>query len=586
MVNGARADNVSTAGRPGGEARTRRLRIVAQDTGVRRNGRILQAEVRFPYEDLESGPTGHRVQVIDYDSTTSTFYAPAELPPDASSKSLSNGEILSRRTFHVQNVYALVMRTLARFEFALGRRVGWGFTAHQLKVVPHAFEAANAFYSPDAEALLFGYFRRNREFVFTCLSHDIVVHETTHALLDGLRERFMAPSSPDQAAFHEGFADIVALLSVFSLKEVLSELIDQVADQQPDEAPRGLISKAMVEHERLHSSVLFGLADQMEPENAGARVNALRRSIEIEPDVKALDRVEFLEPHRRGEVLVAAVMRAFLEVWTRRLADLGTIDGAYLDRQRVAEEGADVADQLLTMAIRALDYTPPIHLTFSDFLSAVLTADTEVRDDDSRYHLRDTLIRWFAKYGIEPRSKAAGGLWSRPTQQLVREGVRFGSLQSDPTEMFRLLWANRNRLELDLRAFTRITSVRPSLRIGPEDGLPVRETVAECLQYVKIEASELPSYGLVKPVGMNDQQPVPLQGGSTLILDEYGGLKYEIHNRLPSPNDEVSMQVAQERLDYLWEHGAFNKGASLAAQLSSLHRLRALGTEQSHLEEW
>ena len=574
-----------------GEARTRRLRVVAQDPSVRRRGRILQAEVRFPYEDLDAGPTGHRVQVIDYDSTTGTLYKPAEIPAEipaeSSAKPLPNAVVLGDRTFHVQNAYALVMRTLARFEFALGRRVSWGFPAHQLKVVPHAFEAANAFYSPDAEALLFGYFRRNRELVFTCLSHDIVVHETTHALVDGLRKRFMEPSSPDQAAFHEGFADIVALLSVFSLREVLDELIDDAAAQEPGAAPRrGLIRKASVDAVSLRRSVLFGLAEEMEPTIAGARVNALRRSVELEPDRSLLGQVQFEEPHRRGEILVAAVMRAFVEVWTRRLDALGTIDGDHLDRRRVAEEGADVADQLLTMVIRALDYTPPIHLTFGDFLSAVLTADSEVRDDDSRYDLRATLVRWFARYGIAPQSPAAGGLWKRPKQQLVREGVRFGSLQTDPTEMFRLLWANRSALELDLRAFTRVTSVRPCLRIGPEDGLPVRETVAECLQFVKIEAAELPNYGLVKPAGMADDLEVSLYGGSTLILDEYGALKYEIHNRLPRLDDEASLQAAQKRLDYLWAHGAFNEGASFAGQLSSLHRLRALGSERAYLEEW
>src|SRR5205085_3465663 len=107
------------------------------------------------------------------------------------------------------------------------------------------------------------------------------------------------------------------------------------------------------------------------------------------------------------------VMRAFLDVWTGRLTALGHIRGDYLDRQRVAEEGANVADQLLTMAIRAIDYTPPIHLTFGDFLSAILTADTEVRDVDTRYHLRDALRGWFARYGIKPSSPAEGGLRKR-----------------------------------------------------------------------------------------------------------------------------------------------------------------------------
>jgi hypothetical protein len=113
-------------------------------------------------------------------------------------------------------VYAIAMRTLLRFEFALGRRVGWGIRDHQLKVVPHAFEEANAFYSPDMEALLFGYVRGSKP-TFLCLSHDVVAHETAHALMafatSSWRRRLRT-----RRRCTRGFADIVALLSVFGLR--------------------------------------------------------------------------------------------------------------------------------------------------------------------------------------------------------------------------------------------------------------------------------------------------------------------------------------------------------------------------------
>jgi hypothetical protein len=567
-----------------GVPRFRRLAVVAQDPGVRRAGRILTAEVSVPYEDVEPGPVGHRVHVVDYDASTGTFYKPTGLT-EADGQRPTNAQILNDPSFHAQNVYALVMSTLGRFEFVLGRRVGWGFPAHQLKVVPHAFEAANAYYSRDSESLTFGYYRRDRRLTFTCLSHDIVVHETTHALLDGLRRRFMAPSSPDQGAFHEGYADIIALLSVLSVERLVTALIDHAAEQ-PAGSPQGLIHRDLVSEDRLRRSVLFGLADEMEPDIAGARVNALRRSIVIDPAPGLVDEPEYEETHRRGEILVAAVMRAFLAVWTGRLKDLGTIEGSYLARARVAEEGAAVADQLLTMMIRALDYTPPIHLSFDDFLSAVLTADSEVRGDDSRYQLRSTLLHWFKAYGITPASPRPDGLWPRSALQLGREGVHFGSLQDDPTEMFRLVWANRRSLKLDPRAYTRVASVRPCVRIGPEDGLPIRETVAECTQYLSVPAGELSAYGLTPPPGVAETRAIVLEGGSTLILDEYGMLKFEINNVLPDRRDAAALAEEQQRINFLWSQGYYDEGFSLGARLSTLHRRRALDVDVARSEAW
>ena len=69
-----------------------------------------------------------------------------------------NKRLLTDPRFHAQNVYAIIMRTLAHFERALGRRLTWSFGGHQLKVAPHAFAEPNAFYSRAAEGLFFGYF--------------------------------------------------------------------------------------------------------------------------------------------------------------------------------------------------------------------------------------------------------------------------------------------------------------------------------------------------------------------------------------------------------------------------------------------
>ena len=421
---------------------TRKLTIIAQDPSVRVKGKILRTEVEIPAEELQPGPWGYRVHTVDYDSSTETLYKPREYPPldGANSdpfKGASDARLLSDPNFHAQNTYAIVMRILARFEFALGRRVSWNFYGHQIKVAPHAFAEANAFYSVNDEALLFGYFPgSNNRMVYSCLSHDIVAHETTHALLDGLRERYTDPSSPEQAAFHEGFADIVALLSVFSLPRVVETLIDLQAPRRN----RTQIDKKLLTLEALRKSMLLGLAKEMGQELTAVRGNVLRRSVDLEPSRDYIKKKEFEEPHRRGEILVAAVMNAFLSVWVKRLAALGEVAPGLLDRGRVVEEGATIADYLLTMVIRALDYAPPVNLEFCDFLSAILTSDREINPNDSKYKFRETLLKSFISYGIKPRSAGTAsdpGVWLSPDGHISNERIRFDSLQRDRDEVFR-----------------------------------------------------------------------------------------------------------------------------------------------------
>lgn len=106
--------------------RTQELTIIAQDPSVRINGNILTTQVSIPAEELAPGPRGYRVQVVDYDSTTGELFPPLEyriLENGAYNdpfKSESNKVLLEDPQFHAQNVYAIIMRTLSRFESAVG----------------------------------------------------------------------------------------------------------------------------------------------------------------------------------------------------------------------------------------------------------------------------------------------------------------------------------------------------------------------------------------------------------------------------------------------------------------------------------
>lgn len=568
--------------------RTRRLTIVAQDPSVRVNGKILTTQVSLPAEEIAPGPRGYRVQVVDYDTSSDVLYQPLDYPSledgsyadpfEEDANKPNNDWILTDPRFHQQNVYAIVMKTLARFEFALGRRVSWGFRGHQINVAPHAFADANAFYSKEDQALVFGYFMgTGGQTVFSCLSHDVVAHETSHAILDGLRNRYTDPSSPEQAGFHEGFSDVVALLSVFALKDVVGTLLQPDFKRKRSAEP-DLIDSERLTLEKLRESVLLGLADQMGAEMLGVRGDraaALRRSVNL-PNFKPgqVDKLEeFQEPHRRGEILVAAMLNAFLHVWRARidLLERGR-RGGKLDLGLVVEQGADAADQLLTMAIRALDYAPPTDLQFSDYLSAVITADKELVPDDSKYHYREILVSSFAAYGVEPANpNSPDGSWEGCDARLTYDRSHFESMMRDSDEVFRFIWENREPLKLHEQAYTKVISVRPCLRMGP-DGFGLRETVAEYIQMMTLQAHELQYFDppIGKPEGLAGDREVTIYGGGALIFDEYGQLKYQVYNRL----DNVAKQTP--RLKYLWKYGYFDDMNLSQNAFARLHLSRAL----------
>lgn len=532
----------------------RKLTIIAQDPSVTGDdGRIIRACAQVPWTPLKPGPQGARFHVIDYDVTQDSFARPFVMPDD---KDLfvdaEDDQLRTDVAFHAQQVYAIAARTLATFEAALGRRLPWGFSGHQLHLVPHAFSEANAYYSPDDRALLFGYVPGPDSVVYTCLSHDVVAHETCHAVLDGLRKRFLEPGLPDQPAFHEGFADIVALLSVFSLKKVVAQCLGRTED--------GRIERADVSTKALRASVLTGVGEQLGAVLTQGR-GALRRSALEPPGPGWQTDPEFLEPHRRGEVLVAIVLDVLIDIWVRRLEPLLVGDGGRpnrtIDRARAAEEGAKAADQLLTMLIRGLDYLPPVDFEFGDLLDAVVLADQElVPDDDLGY--RTALKARFERSGI---IRPPGQAQDLQTGKFVPsyQGLNFAAMRTDADEVYRFIWQNAEQLGINPGYYTHVESVQPSLRVGV-DGLIVAESVANYIQMLDLTAGELAKFsGAALPFEIDPTRPVQVFGGGTIVFDQFARAKLHINK----PLEDWDRQV--RRLQHLYEHGLFGTDGALGA---------------------
>ncbi len=67
--------------------------------------------------------------------------------------------------------------------------------------------------------------------------------------------------------------------------------------------------------------------------------------------------------------------------------------------ERLAAEASRTAEQFFMICARALDYCPPVDITFGDFLRAVLTADLDFHPDDPD-GVRDALMQAFRLRGI------------------------------------------------------------------------------------------------------------------------------------------------------------------------------------------
>ena len=207
----------------------RRLRVFAFDPtmGVAlETAGINEVTLQVPWERslagtdvLGPGPVGEYLEVVDRDPASKAYYAPVNLNDPHLLARDGLGPVRVEPAVPPEMVYAVAMRTIRTFERALGRLALWSPRpavppatptgawkdeeyVQRLAHLPARPEGAQRILQPGEEASCSGlpcarpgrWGRGGALTVFTCLSHNIITHETSQRWWTGMHR----PGRADQ----------------------------------------------------------------------------------------------------------------------------------------------------------------------------------------------------------------------------------------------------------------------------------------------------------------------------------------------------------------------------------------------------
>ena len=346
---------------------------------------------------FRDGPVHPRVAIVDLDANTRSLRKGASFQPQGIGKTVSCYDLSQTRlepeykpedfetdSFLQVNPFATILKTLDFFEGPemLGRTISWAFPSTQILVVPRSGEMKNAFYDRESGSLqLFYHPAKGNYTVYTALSHDIVVHETTHAILDGVAPDLYDAVTPQSLAMHEALADVSAITQTL-LNEMVVFSIGAISSSSMD--PLVALSKIAEE---------FG-SDTRKSEGASF-LRRMKNQRTLDPKDTSLDefgwpnRPEPTDPHALSQVLSGAIYAVF-EMRMKNTHRTGDEIGAQLE-----EVFCPAARRVARIVFRALDYLPPGEASFADYGRAFLAAarTTYKRPEKEQQWLIDEFVR-------------------------------------------------------------------------------------------------------------------------------------------------------------------------------------------------
>jgi hypothetical protein len=439
--------------------------------------------------------------VVDYDGDTKTLQTPAKWSDKDRTFLIGDGrpvsEALDSPQFRQVNAWATVQRVLEYYEDSrsLGRRIPWGFEGNRLMIVPQAGLRNNAYYDRNSKSLQLYYFGDPNAPGYTCLSHDIVAHETGHALLDGIRPHFLENSSWETAAFHEFAGDLTAI--VLALRN--NDFRDWVAKTFGTDIGR--------------AEVLAGLATEF-----GQQVNH-RPFLRTAASRKTFaDAKEERSAHASSEVLTGAMFGIVTRIAAQYVSE---------ERQARRKRKATSAQALWwtverfgRTALQPLDLLPPVDVRFVDYARAVLRND-ELNDPADPNGYRTLMREVFHERGLCPTPLAACDpatcalSWPEPPRLEIFHDM--AEVSRSRTAAYHLVHDNRKKLGIPAQQDFVIADLYDANKLGGAAERLPRQVIIEYVwrEDVKLEGERF---------GRLQGETVHLLCGGTLLFDDRSNL--------------------------------------------------------------
>jgi hypothetical protein len=366
----------------------------------------------------------------------------------------------------------------------MGRPVPWAFDGNRIMIVPHAGFLRNAYYDRRSKSLQFYYFGERERPVYTCLSHDIIAHETGHAILDGIRPYYHEISSPQTSAFHEFLADMTAILAALRNNDVRRVIAEKSGgDLTKDE----VIADLAEEFARDEVLATYGEAERFYLRTAHNQMT--------------LEDIEGKwEPHTCSQVLTGGMFEILA-----RIAKL------YLQEMTPAQALWRATDHFNRIALRALDYCPSVDVQFADYAEAALRAD------ELAYPLDRKGYREIMREVFDRRSLVTGGSPTLPHTVNFLWRYDINDISRSRTAAYLFLNDNRSLLDIPAQHDLIVSDLYTTDKVVEAEKRLPREIV---LEYVWMEDVVL----MGDRFGRFKDQVLPLLCGGTLVFDGRGNL--------------------------------------------------------------